>query len=308
MKPAVTVVIPTFNRLDSLPEVLAALAEQARGSSVEVLVVDDGSTDGTEEWLASYQGELELRVESQENRGPAVARNRGVRAANAEWVAFLGDDTVPCPGWLERLQQAVLGRSEAPYHAVIGRTEWHPKMKVTPFLAHINEFGAQFGYALIENAEDLPFNFFYTSNLLVHRERLREEPFDEGFPYPAWEDTELSFRLKERGLRICYEKTAKVLHNHPTDLVRFCARQEMAGFSAVVFYQRHPEQGPMLGLGATGPPPMLGLGWRCLEVVARALQGFPVAMPTVWDEVLRGHYIRGLHRGWRHLGPVGPRS
>ena len=299
--PAVSVVIPTFNRLDTLPEVLAALAAQEGAPPFEVIVVDDGSTDATPRWLADRPSDpLPLRSIRQENRGPAAARNAGVAAARGRWVAFLGDDTVPSPGWL-RLLHEVLERHDDPASAVIGRTEWDARMRVTPFLRHINENGAQFGFALIEDPDDVPFNFFYTSNLCLARRLLVEEPFDETFPYAAWEDIEAAYRLRAKGMRLRYVPGAEVRHRHPTDFARFCERQERAGYSAVVFYQRHPELGPMLGLQPSGPPPRLGWRWRAGDIVARALQRMPllpVAVPTLWDEVLRGHYIRGLHRGW----------
>ena len=75
----------------------------------------------------------------------------------------------------------------------------------TPFLRHINENGAQFGFALIEDPDDVPFNFFYTSNLCLARRLLVEEPFDETFPYPAWEDIETAYRLRAKGMRLTYE-------------------------------------------------------------------------------------------------------
>jgi glycosyltransferase involved in cell wall biosynthesis len=307
--PEVSVVIPTFNRIDTLPEVVEALGRQQGAPSFEVVVVDDGSTDSTPRWLqARPQDDLPFRALRQANRGPAAARNAGVAAARGEWVAFLGDDTVPSTGWLRHLFTA-LDRSNDASRAVIGRTEWHARMKPTPFLRHINENGAQFGFALIEDPDDVPFNFFYTSNLCLSRRLLREEPFDESFPYPAWEDIETAYRLKAKGMRLCYEPAAEVRHHHPTDLARFCVRQERAGYCAVVFYLRHPELGPMLGLAPTGPPPLLGWRWRLGEVMARALQTLapvPLATPKLWDEVLRGHYIRGLHRGWKER--VGPKE
>jgi len=294
----VSIVIPTFNRMDTLPEVLSALTRQSEAPAFEVIVVDDGSTDDTARWLASREPDaLELRTIRQSNRGPAAARNAGVAAARGRWVAFLGDDTVPSPGWLGRIHQAAERRDD-PGVAVIGRTEWHPRMRVTPFLRHINDHGAQFGFALIDDAEDVPFNFFYTSNLCLGRSLLLEDPFDESFPFAAWEDIETAYRLRAKGMRIRYQPEAVVWHDHPTDLERFCRRQEKAGFSAVLFYRRHPELGPMLGLGEDGPPPGLGVGWRFRKVMARALQRSPLATPKLWDEVLRGHYIIGLHRGW----------
>ena len=134
-----------------------------------------------------------------------MARNCGVRLASGRFVAFLGDDTVPSRGWLRSLDEALRGetaaqaRGRGEWVGVIGYTRWHERMRVDPFLRYINEHGLQFGYALITDPLDVPFNFFYTSNLALDREALVAEPFDLGFPYAAWEDIEVSYRLKKRG-------------------------------------------------------------------------------------------------------------
>jgi glycosyltransferase involved in cell wall biosynthesis len=295
-----SVVLPTHDRLEVLPEVLAALGGQIAAPSFEVVVVDDGSTDGTAEWLAGFRPAYPFRVLSQENRGPAAARNAGVAAASGERVAFLGDDTVPAAGWLRAHRSAHAARGDDPTLAVIGYTGWHRRLHPTPFLRFINEHGLQFGYALIADPENVPFNFFYTSNLSLSRDALLAEPFDLPFPYAAWEDIEVAYRLqRRRGMRLVYEPAAVVEHDHPTDLARFASRQERAGYCAVVFHELHPELGAFLGLGPDGPPP-LPPAWRqrLLEGLVQALQYLPVKLPRWWNEALRYHYIRGLHRGW----------
>ena len=100
MTPEVSVVIPTHNRLEVLAEVLQALEFQYAAPAFEVVVVDDGSTDCTGDWLRSRTFQMPLRAIVQENHGPAAARNTGIAAASGRWLAFLGDDTVPSPGWL----------------------------------------------------------------------------------------------------------------------------------------------------------------------------------------------------------------
>lgn len=303
---AVSVVIPTYNRMDILPQVLDGLAVQAGAPPFEVVVVDDGSTDDTPTYLgqrsAAGLGAASLRVLRQANQGPAAARNRGVASAQGALVAFLGDDTVPSAGWLARHMEAHDARRSAAPVAVIGHTAWHPRMRLTPFLRYINDHGLQFGYALIEDPENVPFNFLYTSNLSLPRSLLEREPFDLRFPYAAWEDIELSYRLHRRGLRLVYEPAAKAAHDHPTDLGRFAVRQEKAGYCAVVFHRLHPELGPFLGLGPDGPPALPSTAVQhAREALARLLQKIPVRVPRLWEDVLRYHYIRGLHRGWRDL-------
>ncbi|HXU44563.1 MAG TPA: glycosyltransferase [Thermoanaerobaculia bacterium] len=296
--------IPTHNRMDVLPEVLAAVEAQVGAPELEVVVVDDGSSDGTAEFLAGRSHKVPLRVLRQDNSGPAGARNAGVAAAVGGWVAFLGDDTVPAPGWLAAHARAHRRRAEAPRVAVLGYTGWHSRMRLNPFLRYINEHGLQFGYALIEDPEDVPFNFFYTSNVSLPRELLLAEPFDLRFPYAAWEDIEVAYRMTRRqGMRMVYEPAATVAHDHPTDLERFAARQERAGYCAVVFYRLHPELGGFLGVGPEGPPPLPPVRpQRRRERLARALQNWPLFLPKAWEDVLRFHYIKGLHRAWTGAG------
>ncbi len=101
-------------------------------------------------------------------------------------------------------------------------------------------------------------------------------------------------------MRLVYEPAARVAHHHPTTIRRFTVRQEKAGYSAVVFYLLHRELGGFLGLGPQGPPPLPPRRrQRLREIVACALERTPVKIPEVWEELLRFHYIRGLHRGWR---------
>ncbi|MEM9290338.1 MAG: glycosyltransferase [Acidobacteriota bacterium] len=307
MAPEVSVVVPTYNRLDVLPEVLDALEAQRDAPSYEILVVNDGSGEDTVSFLDQRSFRRPARVIHQDNAGPAAARNAGVQAASGRWVAFLGDDTVPQEGWLAAHREAHRRFGDEENIAVIGYTQWHPRMRLNPFLDHINEHGLQFGYALIDQPDEVPFNFFYTSNLSLHRELLLAEPFDTRFPYAAWEDIETSYRLSQRrGMRLIYEQRGVTHHDHPTDLGRFAQRQEKAGYSAVVFYGLHPELGGFLGLGPEGPPPLPPTGLRALPTaasrwLARSLLtlSVPVALPRLWESLLREDYIRGLHRGWQ---------
>ncbi|MDX1999548.1 MAG: glycosyltransferase [Thermoanaerobaculia bacterium] len=304
-----TIVIPTFDRMDVLPEVLAAVEAQTQAPPFDLVVVDDGSRDGTADFLAGRSFAVPTRVVRQPNRGPAAARNHGVALASGDRVAFLGDDTVPDPGWLAAHARAHETRGGGEELAVIGYTRWHPRVRVNPFLDYINEFGLQFGYALIIEPENVPFNFFYTSNLSLSRARLVSEPFDETFPYAAWEDIELAYRLSRSatGLRLVYEKAALVAHDHPTRFERFCSRQEKAGYSAVVFHRLHPELGGFLGIGPDGPPGLPPAGRQKLrETLARALQNVPIRTPRLWEEALRYHYIAGLNRAWREKATANP--
>jgi len=299
LTPEISVVIPTHDRLEALHRVVEALETQRDAPACELIIVDDGSSDGTAEWLKRYPFRLPTQVVSQGNRGPAAARNRGIDLAGGRLVAFLGDDTIPDSAWLAAHARA--HRDGRTPHAVIGYTRWHERLRLTPFLRHINEYGLQFGYALIQDRKNVPFNFFYSSNVSLPRELLLAERFDERFPHAAWEDIELGYRLtRDHGVRLAYVPDAIAAHDHPTTLRRFMERQEKVGHAAVVFASLHPELDSYFGVGADGPPPLPPRAPQVLrEWVALAAESLPIRMPRIWDELLRYHYIRGLHRGWR---------
>ncbi|MCS6911591.1 MAG: glycosyltransferase family 2 protein, partial [Anaerolineales bacterium] len=95
-----SVVIPTYNRQATLRRCLTALLAQTYPAH-EIIVVDDGSTDGTAEMMT--RDFPIVRFFRQKNAGPASARNRGIREASGDVIAFTDDDCLPPADWLERL-------------------------------------------------------------------------------------------------------------------------------------------------------------------------------------------------------------
>src|SRR5580692_1260134 len=92
MNPKVSVVIPTYNRATKVPVGIKSVLAQTF-SDLEVIVVDDGSSDGTGQILSDIFGDR-IRYIAQPNQGASVARNRGVEEARGEWVAFLDSDDI----------------------------------------------------------------------------------------------------------------------------------------------------------------------------------------------------------------------
>ena len=309
---AFSVVIPTYQRPDTLGRVLEALGRQSNAPEFEVVVVDDGSRDGTPGVLRSASPPYPFRFFRQENSGPAGARNRGVEEARGRHILFLGDDTVPEPRLLS--VHAGAHAEPRPYPvAVLGYTTWPADRKVTPFLDHINEYGLQFGYRLIEDRESVPFNFFYTSNISLPRALLLSAClFDTTFPHAAWEDIEIAYRMMKGGMRIVYRPEAVARHYHDITFASFRRRQEKAGEAAAIFYEKHPELGSFLAV-----PQAIEFrenhGWRAWAAPswARLCEKWDVpGGRKALDLVLRRDYLRGLHRALarRKPRPVEARS
>ena len=300
-----SVVIPTYRRPEVLLRVLDALGRQESPPEFEVLVIDDGSGDATADMLRAYSPPYPFRPFFQENSGPARARNRGVSEARGSHVLFLGDDTVPEPALLAVHAQSHAESGGEPV-AVLGYTTWPRERKVSPFLHHINEYGLQFGYGLIEDPDAVPFNFFYTSNISLSRVLLEEAGlFDTTFPHAAWEDIELAYRLSKMGMKILYRPRAVARHHHDITFASFRRRQEKSGEAAAIFFEKHPELGGFLGVPqaltlSNGSP----LSNRALELWAALAETWdlPGGRGAV-DRVLRDDYLRGLGRslaarGW----------
>jgi len=280
-----SVVIPTRDRRPLLLEVLRALDRQLDAPDFEVVVVDDASRDDTLAELAESRFGFPLKAVRGYGHGPAAARNLGIRACRGQLVALLGDDTIPDPEWLSQHQRARQNRAEPV--AVLGHLDWHPRLPRGRFLRWLNEQGKQFGYALIKQSEQVPFNFFYASNLSLPRRLLIDQPFAEEFPGPAWEDIELGYRLVQLGgLKLVYSQSARAWHDHPTNLDQFARRQRMVGRSARIFAHLHPELADWLGVGSK--PPRAMWGW----LLPRLCRLF--GHPWLWEALARHNYRLGL--------------
>jgi glycosyltransferase involved in cell wall biosynthesis len=300
-----SVVIPTYNRLDMLLRVLDSLGSQDGAPPFEVIVVNDGSKDATastvEREIAAGRWSYPLTFRTQENGGPGRARNHGVTLATGRFVIFIGDDTVPEKRFLAEHWKVHVESGFDPMLACLGYTGWPAGERVTAFMDYINDFGLQFGYKLIKDGEIIPFNFFYTSNISIDREVLAAHPFDTTFPAAAWEDIELAYRLDAKGLKIRYNASAVTRHHHPMTVDSFARRQYTVGKSGAIFYSKHPELGHFLGVHELETRKLADdRAMEKLRSRARWGERFRLlARDRVFETLMREHYLRGLRDGLR---------
>jgi len=292
---SLSIVIPTYNRLDALKKVLESLRTQSLAHDrFEVILVDDGSTDGTGDWITRADFPFAFTYRKQANAGPARARNVGIHLAGAPRIAFFGDDTT-----LERDCLSIHAGEFEPVEglAVLGFTDWPRDMNVTPFMDYINRFGLQFGYDIIPDPENVPFNFFYTSNVSLPSQPIRNaNGFDESFPFAAWEDIECAYRMMQSGLKMVYRPKAVCRHHHPTTMKSFTVRQYKSGIAAATMAERHPELADFVGLPlarVTGQKRPVRL--RIQERICRLLERQGWFRPNRWYRaIMENHYLRGL--------------
>lgn len=298
---SLSVVIPTKDRAEALNRTLDALAAQrADGAELEVIVVDNGSSDGTVEQMRARAGAAAIPVKllEQPRGGPAAARNAGAGAARGEVLLFLGDDTEPADEGLLRAHLDLHAARPETGYGVLGRITWTPRKPVTPFMRWLENGGPQFHFCEIGPGPVDASSYFYSSHASIKRSLFRQVGgFDERFPGAAVEDTELGVRLADAGLELDYHPELLVLHDHPTTPAQSLRRSEAVGRSAALYNHLRPDR-PHAGVQEPK-----GLAWSVVRLAgpllgALALLPLPrLPREAVWHAMTRAGYARGYRLG-----------
>jgi len=234
-----SIVIPTYNRLPILTKCLQALEVQEFNheeiQGYEIVLVDDGSTDGTLDWLSAHKEDFpHVHSFPQDHAGPAAARNLGVEKAQGDTIIFIDSDLVVLKGFLQAHTDALLlGKKQLgsdrffTYGAVINTCNFdHPTAE--PY--KITDFSAA---------------FFATGNVAIPKHWLEAAGlFDTEFQLYGWEDLELGVRLKKLGLQLIKCPAAVGYHWHPPfnleKIDKLIDQEIQRGRMGVLFYQKHP--------------------------------------------------------------------
>lgn len=234
----ISVIIPTYNRLEKLKKTLECFGRQTLAKKYfEIIVVDDGGSDGTKDFMVDFQksADLNLKYAYLEHGGAGAARNFGLEKAMFPIVLFCGDDTFPDKNLLEN---HIASHQRKKNTAVLGLALWDKSEEVTDFMRWLAPSGPQFHYSTIKDPSDAGFSHFYTCNISLEKKWFFLEKFDEHFDC-AFEDVDLGLRLEKRGLKIIYEPKAKVFHSHFYDEESFGQRMERVGRMAIKLFEKY---------------------------------------------------------------------
>jgi glycosyltransferase involved in cell wall biosynthesis len=238
---ALTVVIPTFNRQALLQRALDDyLAQTAAHSIRELIVVDDGSTDDTAITVSrvAARSPFEIRYFRQQKKGPAAARNLGIREAKSELILFTDDDILPTPTLVAE-HLAWHSTNPEPQVVVLGHVTWAPEVNATPFMIWYGSDGALFGYEHLQSGIKPNYTYFYSCNLSLKTQFLRSTgTFDEEFTAAAFEDIELGYRLQRSGMRLLYNPGALAYHHQFVSFADACQRGKKTAMAREVFVKK----------------------------------------------------------------------
>jgi GT2 family glycosyltransferase/peptidoglycan/xylan/chitin deacetylase (PgdA/CDA1 family) len=273
----ISAVIATYNRRESLARCLTTLFDQdAPADQYEVVVVVDGSSDGTIEMLSSFETQGNLVVVEQENRGQTAALNAGAKAASGDIVLFLDDDLICDRGLLS----SHLNAHQQPRPTLV-----YGRMK--GLLGQSPSFAERWTYETLER----------------YYERLDEDPTPK-WPDDAWagpncslpravfhdaggydeqlfprrgEDVDLGLRLWKMGVAFVFEPAAVTSHDWVKSRRQTWRDDEATGASVVILCRKHPEYRPHCGLSGLIAAPL----WK--RFGGRVAVGHPAITGALFD-------------------------
>lgn len=238
-KPFLTVIIPTFNRSSCLEICLERLfAQNLSQESYEIIVVNDGSADETEQVLKKFEIHKNFKHYFQKNSGQGIARNLALKHAVGQVVLFIGDDIYAEDNFLKGHVDFHI-QTPAINYACLGHIEWFPENEVSPFMHWLTNGGPQFAFNDLKDSSETDFWHFYTSNISLKKELLNKNLFDPEFKSYGWEDIELAYRLKNKfDLKIIYKKNILAYHDHQIHEDSLKKRMISIGKSAKIFEKK----------------------------------------------------------------------
>ena len=292
--PLLSVVIPTYGKAETLPLVVRALERQiVPRDAFEVVVIDDGSPDGTAGTLARLIAEspLRLRCFRQQNRGVSSARNRGVLESRGTIILFIQDDIVAAPDLLSR-HLALHARHPEVTAAAAGRVVWPPDWSLDHFMRWLDRGGPQFKYHEVTGQSTLDYRHFYTCNVSLKRAALIAHPFDEEIVY-GFEDIELAYRLQAEGFVFHFDELALGYHHHRRSFEDFKRRQFTAGQSLYVLIRNHPELEGKTGIVRISAMKRLRTRMRGIAFPLAQRLGASRMVEKYWQAELDTQMVRG---------------
>lgn len=226
----ISVIIPAHNAAHTLPDCLAALQQQtAVPTPYEIIVIDDGSSDGTGD-LAAAAG---ARVIRQPKSGPAAARNAGIRAAQGEITCFTDADCVPTTTWVAEITAPL--RQDPTITASKGAYCTRQRQITARFV----QLEYEDKYDRLQAYHRITFMDFYSA--ACRRQALLDnDGFDERFPNS--EDRELSYRLAARGYQMVFQPAALVNHRHAYTVPDYFRKKIMNGYWTAQAVRHFPER------------------------------------------------------------------
>ncbi|MCK4668012.1 glycosyltransferase [Candidatus Dependentiae bacterium] len=230
-----SIIIPVYNGSRFIESVLLSFENQTVEQALfEIIFIDDGSTDDSVEKLNKYKDDLNITIVSQENQGPAAARNVGILKAKGEIILFTDIDCIPNPNWIEEMIKPF---SDPKIFGVKGTYSTSQKSIVAQFA----QVEYEFKYKYMKRQKYIDFIDTYSA---AYRASIfkAEVLFDKDFRFASGEDIALSYYLSDRGYKMVFNPKAVVEHFHPDSVLKYLKRKYKTAFWRILLYKKFPDR------------------------------------------------------------------
>jgi glycosyltransferase involved in cell wall biosynthesis len=227
-----SIIIPAYNAGNTIKSCLSAVINQSISrDDYEVIVVDDGSTDGTVIMVKNFP----VKYIWQPNRGPASARNHGAREATGKIILFTDSDCIPAYKWVEEMTK--------PFEKIdVVAVKGAYKTNQRSLIARLAQTEFEERFEMLKRSESI--DMVDTYSAAFRRDIFWQAGgFDESFPVANNEDTDLSYKLSSAGYKMVFNPEAIVYHlRHPDTLLRYARQKFWRGYWRMVVYKRFPKK------------------------------------------------------------------
>lgn len=284
--PSISVIIPVYNRPHDITTCLDSLLKlDYPKDKLEIIVVDDASTDETPDIVSHYPVNM---IRNKENRQAPYCRNLGAETARGEILAFIDSDCLADRTWLRELVPAF---KDSKIAAVGGIVESYYHTRALDRYEQVRS-SLKMGLWPKRSASNNPFFYVPSCNLLVYRDVfLQAGGFDESLV--VGEDVDLCWRIRHQGFHIDYQPAGRIFHKHRNRIAAFCKRRFDYGTSEPLLNRLYPGKVKQMVFA-----PRASLFWvgLILTILLRSvwLLLFPGAILTS-EAVLKFYNLKQIH-------------
>jgi cellulose synthase/poly-beta-1,6-N-acetylglucosamine synthase-like glycosyltransferase len=250
----ISVIIPAYNSGETIHKTIEALQRQNYPKrDYEIIVVDDGSTDKTEEIVKKFKN---VKFFKQKHKGPAYARNLGSKFAKGNILLFTDADCIPDKNWIKNMIKPFGDKK------VVAVSGTYKTLNKNNLLARFIGYDIQFRHEYMKKKEIIDFVGTFSA---AYKKSIfqKENGFDTSFPMASGEDPELSYRIAKKH-KIIFQPSAFVWHPHPESLMYFLKQKFWRVYWRYLMYNKHKDK--ILGDSYTPITSLISMGVQVISV------------------------------------------
>jgi len=237
MPPSVSVVIPAYNAEKTIVQNLSSLITQKCPYQYEIILVDDGSKDSTakiaEKFIEDF-GNPKVKLIRVPHRGPAAARNVGIKEARGDVILFTDADCIVREDWVFSMIEPLFNDV-----SIVGVGGTYQTLNADSMTARFVGYDIAYRHSRMNKSID----HIGTYSAAFRKNALLEVGlYDESFTQADSEDNDISYRLTDRGYKLVFQPRGLVSHTHPSTASRFLLRQFQRAYWRAALYAKHPRR------------------------------------------------------------------